>query len=310
MLRAFGGLSTRERVVPYTCASSVIMYLTVDGHKLVGRLSPRPAERNGKATRNAGHGTGISIMCSVFTHLIRTRRQGKNASKKCKHSRDHEGEIVVLMHADPSALLPGAKDLGDMPQMYSDHIVTKKRISIDPAKFARDGFGSLSITFSESDRLLLEDLMQEAAKSKGRSRLHYLDDGGRVGYIISLARAQASAFGGAMRRTLSGGILDSVAFYMGGYAKVFSIEVIEITQGVPLQDVHSDIRDTAIISTLGAVTTEVFPNRPKRGKGVSPIKSLEFGRPKLTTVSCLTPAWHTAEWGTRADSQFFGFVLP
>ena len=35
-----------------------------------------------------------------------------------------------------------------------------------------------------------------------------------MGYIISLARAQASAFGGAMRRTLSGGILDSVAFYM------------------------------------------------------------------------------------------------
>ena len=141
----------------------------------------------------------------------------------------------------------------------------KKRKTWPNTKFARDGFGSLPITFAESDRLLLEDFMQEAAKSKGRSRFHYLEDGGRVGYIISLARAQASAFGGAMRRTLSGGILDSVAFYMGGYAKVFSIEVIEITQGVPLQDVHSDIRDTAIISTLGAVTTEVFPNRPKRG---------------------------------------------
>jgi len=191
--------------------------------------------------------------------------------------------MVVLMHADPSALLPSAKDLGKIPQMHSDHIVTKKRIRIDPAiraerktwpntKFARDGFGSLPITFAESDRLLLEDLMQEAAKSKGcRSRIEYLD-GGRVGYIISLARAQASAFGGAMRRTLSGGILDSVAFYMGGYAKVFSIEFIEITPGAPIQDVHSDIRDTsgrcaterlvvtAIISTLGAVTTEVFPN--------------------------------------------------
>ena len=189
---------------------------------------------------------------------------------------------MILMHADPSALLPGAKDLEGIPQMYSDRIVTKKKIRIDPAiraerktwtntKFARDGFGSLPITFSESDRLLLEDLMQEAAKSKG-SRLHYLDDGGRVGYIISLARAQASAFGGAMRRTLSGGILDSVAFYMGGSAKVFSIEFMEMTPGAPHQAVHSDIRDTsgrlaterlvviAIISTLGAVTTEVFPN--------------------------------------------------
>ena len=95
---------------------------------------------------------------------------------------------MVLMHADPSASLPGAKDLGDIPQMYSDRIVTKKRIRIDPAiraerktwtntKFARDGFGSLPITFSESDRLLLEDLMREAAKRKG-GRLHYLDDGG------------------------------------------------------------------------------------------------------------------------------------
>jgi hypothetical protein len=166
------------------------MYLTVVGHKLVGRLSPRPAERNG---RNAGDGTGISIMCSVFTHLIRTRRHGKNASKSASIAETMRAKIVVLMHADPSALLPDAKDLGDVPQMYSDRIVTKKKIRIDPAiraerktwtntKFARDGLGSLPITFPESDRLLLEDLMQEAAKSKG-SRLHYvrLDDGGRVG---------------------------------------------------------------------------------------------------------------------------------
>ena len=62
-----------------------------------------------------------------------------------------------------------------------------------------------------------------------------------MGYIISLARAQASAFGGAMRRTLSGGILDSVAFYMGGSAKVFSIEFMEMTPGAPHQAVHSDI---------------------------------------------------------------------
>ncbi len=67
-----------------------------------------------------------------------------------------------------------------------------------------------------------------------------------------------------------------------GYAKVFSIEVIEITPGAPHQDVHGDIRDTsgrwaterlvviAIISTLDAVATEVFPNSrsPKTWKRV------------------------------------------
>ena len=62
------------------------------------------------------------------------------------------------------------------------------------------------------------------------------------------------------------------------YAKVFSIEVIEITPGAPHQDVHSDIGRwaterlvvIAIISTLGAVTTEVFPNSrsPKTWKRV------------------------------------------
>ena len=67
------------------------------------------------------------VLCFHTSHQNPTTRQ------ECKRSRDHEGEIVVLMHADPSALLPSAKDLGDIPQMYSDHIVTKKRIRIDPA---------------------------------------------------------------------------------------------------------------------------------------------------------------------------------
>ena len=90
---------------------------------------------------------------------------------------------MVLMHAEPSASLPGAKDLGDIPQMYSDRIVTKKKkIRIDPnvraerktwtnTKFARDGFGSFPITFSECDRLLLEDWMQETEKSGQQTSL-------------------------------------------------------------------------------------------------------------------------------------------
>jgi hypothetical protein len=196
----------------------------------------------------------------------------------------HESEIAVIMHPDksPSGVIGPQTYLRDIPLYSSDRIITKRQStpvnhcvrraleSPERKEFARTGILALPVCFSESDRVVLEQLVAASvATSVGRrKRRREYFDGGRVGHPVTPDALHS--FSPVLRRLVAdSGILDAVHYYMSDIPRLFDIEVLETIPAAPDQDPHSDIYDKTggvqlgrlvvivIVSMDGPVTTEV-----------------------------------------------------